>query len=327
MNMKWRHITALALAILLTLSLSACGGSGNSADSGQGAKAESTAVEAEGFDTVGGGPAEEAAPEEAGASGGGEAVAPQDESRKRIVTVHMEAETREYDGFLEWLNTRLAEAGGYTENSEMYAYDEHSRSCQLKLRVPADRLDGFLAAMGENCNVLSRSVNEEDVTLSYVDAQSYRDALRVEQERLLELLEQAQSLEDILSLEDRLTTVRYQLQNYESTLRVYDSQINYSTVHLELREVRELTEPAPESWGSRAWAGMRENARDIVVFFQELGLFVVTHLPTLVLLAAVAAVVLLLTAKRRRQARESKRQQKELLRAMQQSAEMGEEKK
>ena len=149
----------------------------------------------------------------------------------------------------------------------------------------------------------------------------------MEQERLLELLEQAQSLEDILSLEDRLTTVRYQLQNYESTLRVYDSQINYSTVHLELREVRELTEPAPESWGSRAWAGMRENARDIVVFFQELGLFVVTHLPTLVLLAAVAAVVLLLTAKRRRQARESKRQQKELLRAMQQSAEKGEDKK
>lgn len=322
MKAMWKRITVLIAAMLLALSFSACGGGGDSASSTAYTGQNTKTAEAEGFDTYADDdPAAEEAPEDSGEDRDTSAVTPQDENRKRITTVRLEAETREYDSFLEWLNNRLSETGGYMENSDMYAYDENSRSCQLKLRVPADKLDAFLSAMGENCNVLSRSVTEEDITLSYVDAQSYRDALRVEQERLLELLEQAESLEDIISLEDRLTTVRYQLQNYESTLRVYDSQVNYSTIHLDLREVQELTEPVPESWGSRAWTGMRENARDIGVFFQELGLFLVTHLPTLVLLTIIVGIVLLLTAKSRRRARERRKQQKELLQAMREPAE------
>ncbi|WP_322171021.1 DUF4349 domain-containing protein [Acutalibacter caecimuris] len=240
--------------------------------------------------------------------------------RKLITTVHMEAESEDYDGFLAWLHGRLAEAGGYVENSEIYADRNERRNCYLALRVPADKLEDFLSAVGENCNVLQRSTSEEDVTLQYVDTQSHRDALRVEQERLLELLGKAESLEDILALEERLTAVRYELQNYESALRVFDDQIDYSTVTLNLQEVVELTEPEPETWGSRAVSGMKDDARGILVFFQELGLFIVTHLPTLGLLGVIAVVVLLLTAKRRRQIRESRKEQKEILRSMQENA-------
>ena len=226
------------------------------------------------------------------------------------------SETREYDSFMSWLESHVAGAGGYIESSNMYAYSQHERSSDLTLRIPADKLNGFLQEIGETCNVLQRSVQEEDVTLSYVDAESYRDALLVEQERLMELLEEADNLTDIMSIEDRLTTVRYQLQNYESTLRVFDNQINYSTVHLSVREVGELTEPEPESWGSRAIRGMKDNAKDIGRLFQELGLFIVTHLPTLLLLGLIVIIILLATAKKRRKARERRRQQKELIRSM-----------
>mgnify|MGYP000544403695 CR=1 FL=1 len=46
----------------------------------------------------------------------------------------------------------------------------------------------------------SRSENVQDVTLTYVDLQSHRDALQTEQERLLQLLEQAESIEDIITM-------------------------------------------------------------------------------------------------------------------------------
>ena len=170
------------------------------------------------------------------------------------------------------------------------------------------------------CNVVERSVREEDVTLDYVDTESHKKALLVEQERLLELLAQADKLEDLLGIEDRLTQVRYQLQNYESALRVYDGQIDYSTVHMSLQEVRELTEPTPESWGSRALEGMKENARSIGRFFQELALFVVTHLPALALLGLLAGIILLCTRKPRRAARERRRQNREALEALRRQA-------
>lgn len=199
----------------------------------------------------------------------------------------------------------------------MDSYSGSARSCQLTLRVPVQELNGFLEDVGGSCNIVNRSRQEEDVTLDYVDAESYRDALQTEQKRLLELLQEAASLEEILSIEDRLATVRAQLQSYESTLRLYDSQIQYSTVHFSLHEVGELTQPEPEGWLSRAWSGMKENARGIGRFFQELGLFLVVHLPTIGLLLIVVAVVFLCTAKARRRAKENRRRQKELIRAMQ----------
>ena len=316
-----RSLPLLALSLLLALCLAACGGAGGDSAS---SSAAFTMPEKSSGGTLAdySGEGMEFAPEEPAAGEEGEpqadtsAAAPQGENRKLITTVNIDAETRDYDSFLRWLDEKLAQTGGYIENSEMWAHDENRRSCHLKLRVPADKLDSLLTSMGENCNMLNKSVSQEDVTLSYVDTQSHRDALRVEQERLLALLERAETLEDIIALEDRLTNVRYELQNYESALRVLDSQVDYSTVELSLQEVRELTEPVPESFGSRAWSGMKENARAIGVFFQELGLFLITHLPTLILLGLIGLVVWLATIKPRRRARERRRQQQELLRAM-----------
>lgn len=307
--MKRSHKTALAvvLALLLALSLGACGSSGGNSkydSASSSSAAQDMAPEAateDGFDGD-------------GETGGTEAVRPQD--RKLITTVNIQAETREYDGFMTWIEEKTAQAGGYIESSDMYSYNERERSCDLTLRIPADRLNGFLKEMGETCNIVQRSVKEDDVTLDYVDAESYRDALLVEQERLLDLLERAESLEDIMNIEDRLTTVRYQLQNYESTIRVYDNQINYSTVRLSIREVAELTEPEPDSWGSRALQGMKDNARDIARFFQELALLIVTHIPALLLAGVVILIVLLATAKYRREARARRKAQKELIRSL-----------
>lgn len=310
----------LGLALLLLVSLGACGSSGGSKyDSASSAASSSGNQSAEMPEAA----SEEGFDGDAG-TGGTETFRPQD--RKLITTVNIQAETREYDSFMSWLESNVAGVGGYIETSDMYAYSEHERRCELTLRIPADKLNGFLQDMGESCNILQRSVQEEDVTLNYVDAESYRDALLVEQERLLELLEKADSLTDIMSIEERLTAVRYQLQNYESTLRVYDNQINYSTVHLSVNEVAELTEPEPESWGSRAIQGMKDNAMGIGRFFQELGLFIVTHIPTILLLGVIVLIILLATAGFRREARARRRQQKELIKAMREQAQPQENK-
>ncbi len=278
--MRHRKPWAAALALLLVLALAGCGGSGKDLAGGSANQFTDSASYTEESAASAAETAEDAPGMERELAAMG---------RKVIVTAHVSAETEDYDGAMAWVKTALSQAGGRMENAEQYAHNQSRRSCQLTLRIPAGQLEGFLTELEGRCNVVERSVREEDVTLDYVDTESHKKALLVEQERLLELLAQADKLEDLLDID--------QLQNYESALRVYDGQIDYSTVHMSLQEVRELTEPTPESWGSRALEGMKENARSIGRFFQELALFVVTHLPALALLGLLAGIILLCTGK------------------------------
>ena len=95
------------------------------------------------------------------------------------------------------------------------------------------------------------SESTEDVTLAYTDMQSHVAALRTEQETLLSMLGQAQSMEDILAIQTQLTQVRYEIESYESQLRVYDNQVDYSTVYLDIREVARETSAEGNSFGER----------------------------------------------------------------------------
>ncbi len=102
----------------------------------------------------------------------------------------------------------------------------------------------FLSQVAENGNITSRSEQETDVTLDYVDLDSHKAVLLAEQERLLSFLEQAETVEEMIMLESRLSEVRYQIESMERQLRTYDNQVEYSTVYLSITEVVELT-PVP----------------------------------------------------------------------------------
>ena len=137
-------------------------------------------------------------------------------SQKLIKTVGMNLETKEFDQLLEHIKTRVEEMGGYIENSEISGnsyYSQHgNRYAWLTLRIPAERLDGFVTIVEELGNVTSKRESVEDITLKYVDVASHKEALKTEQERLMTLLDQAESMEDIIAIESRLSEVRYELQ-------------------------------------------------------------------------------------------------------------------
>lgn len=165
--------------------------------------------------------------------------------RKLIKTVYLSMQTREFDSVLEGLSAKVKETGGYVESSSIsgssYEY-AGSRSADYTIRVPADRLDEFVEVVSGLGNVTLKNESVEDVTLRYVDVESRKKALETEQERLLELLEQAENMEDLLAIESRLSEVRYELENYGSQLKLLDNQIEYSTVSVYIEEVERLTE-------------------------------------------------------------------------------------
>ncbi|WP_408071113.1 DUF4349 domain-containing protein [Butyrivibrio sp. JL13D10] len=216
------------------------------------------------------------------------------QKRKLITNMSMSTETKEFDKTVDFLQKRTEELGGYVESfrTEKSSYTDE-RTANLTLRVPEDKLSGFVTEVAEKSNITSQDMNVTDVTLTYADLESHRNALRAEEKQLLQLMEQATTIEDIMSIQDKLTDVRYQLESMESQLRTYDNQISYSTLTVSVREVIEYTpEPVknPTFW-ERARDGFLENCDAVATFFKELALLIITHLPSLVIFIIIILII------------------------------------
>lgn len=226
--------------------------------------------------------------------------------RKLIRTVDLEVETLEFEALLTYVQNKTNELGGYVENlnayngSDYYSYSytgtgyRNDRHASLTLRIPKDRLDEFLTRVEESSNIINRSEKEKDVTLDYVDLDSHKAVLLAEQDRLLALMEQAETIEDIITLESRLSDIRYQIESMESKLRTYDNQIEYSTVYLSITEVVELTPivtEEPTTW-ERISQGFVESLENIGNGFKEFFIGFIICLPYLVLLLGITLIIL-----------------------------------
>jgi hypothetical protein len=241
-----------------------------------------------------------------------------DTSRKLIKTVSMSVETKAFDTMLSAVQSEVTELGGYVESMDVYngsTYSSYriSRDASLTVRIPQNRLDDFLNTVSDIGNVINRSDSVEDITLTYVDTQSRRDALETEQERLLALLDKAESVEDIITIESRLSEVRYQLESIESKLRTYDNQVDYSTVYLNIDEVKELTPVEEKSTLQRMTDGFITSLKNIGTDIKEFAVWFVVHIPYIIIWAVIiicAILILKALKKRIKRIKERKKESK-----------------
>ncbi len=284
--MKARRYIALLMALVLTFVLAGCGG---------GSK-DSAAMEM----------APEA-PMENGSmiSDSSEAVSMRlPENRKLICTVRMEAETDDLDPLLANLDQKIAQLGGYVEGREVYNGSTYAqrryRHADLTVRIPAENLNSFVAHVDGASNVVSSNESVEDVTLQYVDTESRVTALEVEQERLLAMLEKAETMADLLEIEGRLTEVRYELERVASQLKMLDNQVSYSTVYLYVTEVQEYTPVAEETLWQRITGEFSDSIEGVVEGAEDFLVWVLGNSPYLLIYGLVLAGAVKLTRKFRR---------------------------
>ena len=300
--MKKRLLT-VGFALVLSVSLAACGTSskGESFDAAAPAAeyeyaAAEEAVAEIAYDSY---YAEEPMEGEMGDAGNGAEAPEVNESatsqRKLIKTVELSVETKDYDNLMVSLEKQIEELGGYIESLGAYNGSYYSgrtnRSANITARIPAEKLDGFVKQIGEEANVVDRNESVEDVTLQYVDLDSHARMLEEEQERLLELLENAETIEDIITIESRLSEVKYQLESMKSQLRTFDNKVTYSTVHIYIDEVKELTPVVEQTAGERIAEGFAESLRDIGEGFKEFFIGFVINIPYIIVWGVIIAII------------------------------------
>ncbi|MBR6307006.1 MAG: DUF4349 domain-containing protein [Lachnospiraceae bacterium] len=221
-----------------------------------------------------------------------------DSARKLIKTYNVNAETEAFDEFVQATEDRISALHGYiqdmdTFNGSSYNGKTGQRYCNLTVRVPAGNVDEFVNFVGNAANVTNKSLNVEDITLQYVDSESRKETYEIEQERLLALLEKCDNVEDMITIESRLSEVRYKLESQASQLRTYDNLVDYATVYLRISEVTKYTPPEPEGYWERVGRSFSEGIENVVEGFKEFFVGFVGALPGLTILAVVIVVVIL----------------------------------
>lgn len=235
--------------------------------------------------------------------------------RKLIKTVNIDTETEEFDILVPALQAQVDQLGGYIEQISIYkngsyrheGMAEPLRGASMTARVPKENLDSFLAKVGEQSNVVSQSERVEDVTLQYVDLDSHKRVLVSEQERLIELLSQAETVEDLIAIEGRLSEVRYQIESMESQLRTYDNKIDYSTVYLSIEEVKKYTPPQDITVWAKISNGFVNSLEDIGNGICNFFIGLLINIPYLVLWAVIIIMAVLIIRQIRRMIRKKRK--------------------
>lgn len=270
-KMKKRSL-AILMSLLLLFGLTACGGSAKDSASGAGSSYATTeAAEPAAVADYGGYWADNAmeAPMEeemkqASGSTGGNSRSNLPEGVKMIYRANLELETTEYEKAQSDVRTLVQQLGGYLESQSSNSYSANYRSSSYTVRVPAEQFETFLHQIGQLCRVRYQSQSAEDVSEYYYDMESRLETAKIKLDRLQELLSKAENMEDIITIENAISDVEYQIESLSGELRHYDSLIGYSTIYVTLNEVYRVTEEerAPLTFGQRMGNAFREGLRD-----------------------------------------------------------------
>lgn len=223
----------------------------------------------------------------------------QSAGRKLIRNYSASVQTLEFDKALKSLETMTQEAGGYIESSSRHgsgAVDYgrvYPRSAGYTLRIPSDRAGKLIESLSQIGTVVDSSQSAEDVTDYYYDTEAHLKTLRVQEERLLELLAEADSVDTMLSIESRLADVRYQIESLDGTLLRLQTEIDYSRVDIYIDEVftPEELQASPLTLGERiahrfkaSVSGIKNDGEDLIVFLLGESLVIVPVAAIIVIL-------------------------------------------
>ena len=227
-------------------------------------------------------------------------ISPESPAPEKIIrTASFTLKTTVYEDDLEKIQALTRDSGGRVEylSASGDASSGQTRSASLTVRIPSGRLDEFLDGAQAIGSVTSLTQEREDVSDSYYDIQTRLETQQAKLKRLQSLMQAAEDVSDVLEIESAIADAQYYIDRYTGQISSYDSRVDYSTVHISIREVK-IQEAEDVSLGQRIASGLQDSLQEGLWFLEDMCVFLVSALPWLALIAAVIVAVCLIVKKR-----------------------------
>ena len=242
-----------------------------------------------GRDLDGGGAVPPVAGDDGANFGGGEQPTGQTD-RSIIKTGEITVEVENVPQTVGEVRALALELDGFISNSFQGEVEEMAT---LTMRIPADRFEDAIAAIHDlDGEVKAEATNEEDVTAVVIDIEARLENLRAAEEEYRQLLDQAETVEDILAIQNQLFAVRGEIEAYEAQLEYYTDQVDLATLTVSIIPTPEPVTQATEDFDPTVI--VEEAVASLVSFGQWLvsaGIWlVIVGIPALIVFGIVAFV-------------------------------------
>ncbi len=170
---------------------------------------------------------------EAPASPDEQETIPEQEVEKKIIKDgHMTIRSDDIQATKNLIDSLVDLAGGYYAK-ESFSEEETRKNYNLRIRIPAAQYEGFIKKLEQGPgNIENKTIEAKDVTEEYYDIKARMEADKELEQRLLQILQKATTVEDILKVEQKLADVREEIEAREGRLKYFDSRVAFSSLNI-----------------------------------------------------------------------------------------------
>lgn len=170
-------------------------------------------------------------------------------------------------------------AGGDVQSSQVDTVST-PRTASMTLKVPVSKFRSVLDSLEKLGISRGATTNTEDVTAAVADVEARLKTLRAEEEQLRLLLGSAKTIAQILSVRDRLTQVRTEIESLAAQAKTMRNLAALSTIELSLHEEPRLTDkPEEKAWPGDAWVEAVQGLQAVGRFLGTTAIFLLVYSP------------------------------------------------
>jgi hypothetical protein len=159
------------------------------------------------------------------------------DTRKLIRNAQLDLEVKSYQAALDQVSALTKAAGGYVDTSNSQRGGNGKLQGTVVVKILPENLDAFLLKLRDLGDVQNQSVSTDDVTKDYFDTQARLVNSQKMEEQLQDLLKRENGkVSDLLAVERELGRVRGDIEQMQGQLKLYDFQVQYATVTMNLAE-------------------------------------------------------------------------------------------
>ena len=321
MGLKRTFTAVLVAACLSALFLAGCGRSFAKGDGSAGYSPEEASA---GYDSEYYGDEAVVDAAEAPLSSAGGLLKAQQESDKLIYSANLTMQTLKYEQTMESIHKKISDCDGFVqyedESDNNYNWYNSSSSgstryAEIEARIPSDSFESFLSSLEGDGQIMNRHVNVDNITQSYSETSATVKAYEIERDRLLDMMDRAETIEDMIAVEERLSQVESELNIYKTSLAGMDRDVEYSTVHISVEEVHKYTEePDNSTFFSRLKETIKNSWHAFLRFLEGFLHLLIYLLPFIILVLVIFLIVRAIVKKvdRNRPQRMAKKQEQKL---------------
>lgn len=190
---------------------------------------------------------EETAIESAPAEAGTQKAQYTSTERKIIQKASLSIEVEDVQSSSDAIIDIVERSNGFVSNSYTYVTSAGHKEGDITLRVPQANFLAVVTEIERIGDVKTKRITGEDVTEEYIDLQArINNSVRQEQ-RLLEILEIANTTEEVLEVEREIWRVRGEIEWLTGRIIYLENRVELATISISLYE----PEPITHSWGIR----------------------------------------------------------------------------